>query len=188
MLARGNTDGVRAFDTSISGFWRSFSAIIVIAPIYLVILRAELERTGRGAALGHDSDIGFYFSQLASLGVDWLAWPIAMVFLARLLGLGERYAGYVVVYNWSTLLIASAYLLPALLFVVGVLPNQLAAAINLVVWFWALYFHFYVARHLLATTLGTAIGLVIVNMLLSFMINVASNDLYTSAFSSAAVG
>ena len=176
-LARGDAAGLRAFDTSMDGFWRSFLVVFLVAPLYLIAERSELKLTEDIGAEAVDADPGFYLARLATLGVIWIAYPVVMVFLARLLRLGHRYAAYIVVYNWTSLLTILVMMPPVLLYAVGLIPGAIAVLFNLVATLWVLYYRFYVARTALETSVPTAIGLVVVDVLLSLTIDLASGRL-----------
>lgn len=173
-LARGNATGLRAFDTSMEGFWRSFLVVFLVAPLYLVAEHAELSLTRDFGAEPVEPDLSFYLARLTTLGLIWIAYPVVMVFLARLLKLGHRYAAYIVVYNWTSLLTILVMMPPVLLYAIGLIPGALAVLLNLAATLWVLYYRFYVARTALETTVPTAIGLVLVDVLLSLTIDLAS--------------
>ena len=58
--------------------------------------------------------------------------PVAMVFLARRLGLGRRYVPFVIVTNWVNVVALSMLSIPAVLMLVGWIPSGVAAFIGVV--------------------------------------------------------
>jgi hypothetical protein len=176
-LARGDATALQLLDTSMAGFWRSFGAIFIVAPIYLIAMTAEMQLSEAVAGVGMTPDFGFYLARLVTLGIDWIAYPAAMVFVARMLALSRVYAAYIVAYNWTSVVIVVVLTAPALGFSIGLLSATLASIASLIITLWALYFRFYVARIALGAPVGTAIGLVIFDFALSLSINLASEGL-----------
>ncbi len=74
LLALHNIDGYKLFNESEPGFWRSFSAFVFVAPIYIWTssIGARIETAGQ------DTAQAFSISQsLLSVTLQWIAWPIA---------------------------------------------------------------------------------------------------------------
>ena len=74
----------------------------------------------------------------------------------------------------ATILTILVMMPPVLLYAIGLIPGALAVLLNLAATLWVLYYRFYVARTALETTVPTAIGLVLVDVLLSLTIDLAS--------------
>ena len=94
-------DALAAFDTSLDGFVRSFAAIVWTLPAFVVSLGLARRAAGldvAGAALFADLRMTVVVGT-AHLAT-FLAVPVAMVFVARALSLGPRYAPFVVATNW----------------------------------------------------------------------------------------
>jgi len=170
-LVGGDARGHRLFDHSFEGFLRSFSAIVLIAPIYVLTTRAELVMAATLGREVSEADVDFYFLRLLVLAVEWFAYPIAMIPLARMLMLGQRYVPYIVAYNWTSVLIAIAFLPPSLLFTLGIIPAGFAQFLFLLAVVWAFYFRYSIARTALETGAPIAVGLVVFDFLLGILIN-----------------
>lgn len=178
LLFRQKEEGYRLFTVTIGGFWRSFGVFFIIFPIFLFSLYVEGQMireappeivTARNA--GAD-----YFMMLA-LGVEWIAFPILMVFLTKFMNLSQHYVPYIIAYNWSAAII-TFMLLPALILtLVGILSPATAMAINTGVTFFMLYYRWFIARTALHITGSTAAAIVAIDFLLSMMISVAAINL-----------
>jgi hypothetical protein len=119
-LLNRRPDGVAAFDTSEAGFWRSFSAIFLTLPAYVVAVGLERHRLGldiTGTALFSDPALALRvaLAQIAS----FVAMPLAMIWVARRFGLQRGYVPYVVVSNWVGVFGSFMLSLPGLLFLMG---------------------------------------------------------------------
>lgn len=170
MLARGNVAGMTRFDLSITGFWRSFFAMALAAPAYLFLLADQYATSSVGAHIA-----GVVIIEAVAYVVGWCAFPVAAIFLTRLLGLGARYVPLVVAVNWcgvlQLLLLAVAVLLG------GLAPPELRGMLGLVALLAVLTFQWFVIRTALETTSGTAAGLLVVDLLLSLLIHEGAGTL-----------
>ncbi|MDZ4870025.1 MAG: hypothetical protein SGI91_22085 [Alphaproteobacteria bacterium] len=160
------------FDLTAEGFYRSFAAMFVVLPLNIVIdlianqvAAAERIRQGKPAV---DAAYGFadaLFSTVA-LSVQWLLFPIAMIFLLRYLDLAQRYATLIIAHNWATVVIWLFYLPPFLLYAAGIISSSLAIDLNLVILGLTLYYRFYIAQTALGTTWLLAAGIAMIDFLL----------------------
>ena len=164
-LARMDPGGLGHFDTSIAGFWRSFHAAAVVAPVYIVLMvfYAVLRPVGAGP-------VRWVLVEGIAYVIEWTAYPLAMVTIARWLARSDNYIRYIVAHNWANVLGVALFLPVAALAainpaLVGVLYM---ATIAVFIYQW------YVARTALVITGGEAVVLVTFNLVLSFLINVVA--------------
>lgn len=167
----GRPDALRAFDTSAEGFWRSFQAIIVVAPIYA--MTAFADRTGAFSGpitLGTISEGGFWAAKVLILAVDWITLPILLAGLAGPIGIKRTYPVFIVVRNWAAPIIALPFAILSVLQSAGVLEGDVLAIASLVALAFALRFSYVIARTTLNVTIDVAIGIVVLDFLLSLAI------------------
>jgi hypothetical protein len=168
----GRPDAMRAFDTSSNGFWRSFRAIVLIAPLYFLTALADWQATvatmpegalpfGPGA---------FWTSKTILLGLDWVTLPILLAWLAGFLGIKDRYTGFIVARNWSTVVAVAPFGAIALLDLIGFLPGETVLIPSLVALVFALRLSYMVARTALNAPVEVAIGYVVFDFLVSLAI------------------
>jgi hypothetical protein len=119
-LACRDPNGMRYFDTSLEGFWRSFYVAILAAPFTGLLIYFNLTGTGVKVA-------GDWFHILAgeTIGyvIGWTAFPLAMFYLSEAIGRRDKYLGFIVAYNWSTVVQLAVILPPAFIYWLGVLPH-----------------------------------------------------------------
>ncbi len=96
---------IGTFDASVEGFWRSFQAIVLVAPVYAITIFADhaiyAAAAGAEGAVDHAA---FYATRWVSLALDWVTLPLILAGLARFLGIRGGYPAYVVARNWSSVL------------------------------------------------------------------------------------
>lgn len=168
LLARRRPEGLNWFDATPEGYWRSFWAAVLVAPAFLVL---ELLTGGFGQAPGLRSVL----VQLIAYVIDWVAFPLLMVFVADTLDRWPDYRRYIVAYNWSAV-VQMAVLLPAAVLAV-VLPSGPTLLLMQGVTIVLLVYRAYVAHVALKVNLGTAAGIVLMDVLLSGLTKVASDRL-----------
>jgi hypothetical protein len=184
-VARLDRDAVRDFDQSIDGFFRSFYGIILCAPAYVFIILAE-RRMAASAVAEFPAD-GFLPPPPISLGyltletliyvVYWLSFPVAMIFLARLIGAGSRYVPFVVAYNWTNCIVLFATVLPYLFYLAGIVPIAGAFFLSFPILLFALSYRWIVAVESLETTAMTAVGIVLFDFLLGLFVELGGSQL-----------
>src|SRR4051812_12532813 len=95
----GRPAGLDRLDTSLEGFWRSFAALILVAPFALLALISEEKLTPEAAAALTGGSLAIY---CLALLVDWFSFPLVFALLARPFGLGARYVPFIVARNWAS--------------------------------------------------------------------------------------
>lgn len=161
-LVMHDKDGLTDLNNTIAGFWHSFTAIILITPLYLFISSVNWDPNSTGAVVGFS--VG---GHMLALTLQWILWPLTMVVATRWFGLGQFFTRYVIVYNWSNVLIITVLSLPALLFRIGILPVEAAAALTGIIQLLTLYIEWHLARLSLATSGIYAAAVVLGNFVLS---------------------
>lgn len=160
-------EGYALLDLSERGFWRSFPAILLVAPLYLWASRIELELPEQGVPAPAPS-IGW---DLFGLLLQWFGWPLVVAGLARLAGLTQGFVRYVVAYNWSSVLVMAAFLPPLLLYGVGLMGAPVALTLSFAVLLLSLYYRWYIARTAFETQGAVAFALVLADLVLGIAVN-----------------
>ncbi len=166
-LLGGRSEALKLFDLSIGGFWRSFAAILVAAPFYA--LDVATEQAARAAA-EPAPDLLYYVVKTLAYLVDWLAFPLLVAVLAGPFGFGRLYVPYIVAYNWSSVWIAALFAPPALLVGLGFMGREAAGLVSLALVVIAARYRFVIARIALQAPPATALGLVVLELLLSLLV------------------
>jgi hypothetical protein len=131
-LLNSRVEGLKAFDMSERGFWRSFAAIWLTLPAYVVSLAFERLRLG---LIQPDRTLldSLWIDLVVALGhgAGFLALPVAMVWIARSFRLTDRYAPFVIVTNWINVLGLLVLSVPAMLLLLGWATPSLATLFGL---------------------------------------------------------
>ncbi len=169
-LARFDARGMTYFETSIEGFWRSFYAAVIVAPFYATLLFMR-------HAAGETTAGGFRFASIEAIAyvIAWVAFPLVMVSVARVLNREERYLGYIVAYNWAAVLQNGLYLPLGMLGVTGAVPAETARVLGLIALSLILVYAWFIARVALNVGAGAAAALVALDLVLSVFINAVAS-------------
>lgn len=162
-IARRDPNAMSHFDLTVEGFWASFFAAVVAAPGYLMLLVDQYSVRDLGANLGEAVLV-----ELFAYGVGWIAFPLVALPLTQALGLGHRYVPLIVASNWGAVL--QVALLVGAAMVAAVLPEPMRMSLRLAVMLLALTYQWQVIRVSLETTGLIAAGLVVVDILVSVII------------------
>lgn len=159
------------FDLTADGFYRSFAAMFIVLPIILVIdvianQIAIAQNIAEGMADQAAYGLGDAVFTTVARSVQWLLFPVAMIFLLRYLGLTQRYAALVIAHNWATVVIWCFYLPPFLLYAAGIISSSQTNDLYLIVLGFTLYYRFYIAQTALGTSWLLAAGIAMIDFLL----------------------
>lgn len=156
-LAHGDRGGLAYFDSSMDGYWRSFGAAIVALPAYAVLVGLAMVREP-----GEINIPGVMLIEAIAYTMDWFAFPLAAVYLARTMGKEHTYARLIVALNWARV-VEAAVMVPAAL--VATLAGQGPLAfIPIVIFVGIMVYHWWVTRVALDVTPIEAVMVVVVNL------------------------
>ncbi len=164
-LARFDSDGIHFFENTVENFWRSFFAALLVIPFYamLVLLRlGEIETTSGPAAV--------LVVESLSYVIGWTTYPLAMFYVARLMGRDQFFCRYIAAYNWATALQIVLFAAIAGITHSGLMPQSMAALLTVAAVGAIMAYQWFVARTGLEITPGAALGIVLLDLTLSILI------------------
>jgi hypothetical protein len=169
-LARFDVNGMRYFDSSIEGFWRSFQVAVLVAPLMVALVALDLS--------GMRVEAGWFrivAGETIAYVISWVAFPLAAFYIVRLVDREDRYLGFIVAYNWSTLIQIAVLLPAAALSHRGVLPAGLGGVIALGSQIALLVYEWFIVRTALNLASIAAAGIVLIDVIISVLINGAED-------------
>ncbi|MBF0373935.1 MAG: hypothetical protein HQL39_11015 [Alphaproteobacteria bacterium] len=169
-LARLDPSGLAFFDNTEDSFWRSFWAAVVVAPGYILILGLHLIRQPE------DDPFRYLAVQSIAYVIGWVAFPLAMVHISRLLDREDKLFRYIAAYNWFHL-VRTAILVPLALLSATAVPEGALAFLSLIVLAALLMYDWFIASRALEIDMMFASGLVFIDLFLGFMIDGVARSL-----------
>jgi hypothetical protein len=177
-LLNNKAEGLKAFDMSERGFWRSFAAIWLTLPAYIVSLAFERLRLG---LVQPDRSLldNLWVDFVVALGhvASFIALPIAMIFIARSLRLTQRYAPFVIVLNWITVIGLLLLSVPAMLLLLGWATPALATMFSLAFAVVIVRVQWFATKATLGVSGLSAFGIVSLGLVLNSLVGAAMRGL-----------
>jgi len=177
-LLHSQAEGLKSFDMSERGFWRSFSAIWLTLPAYVVSLAFERQRLG---LLQPDRSLldSAWIDLVVALGhlASFLALPLAMIWVARRFNLTRAYVPFVIVTNWVTALGLLVLSVPAMLLLIGWATPSLASFFTLAFAIIILRLQWFATKATLGLANLPALGIVLLGIVLNSCIGTITRTL-----------
>ena len=171
-LARGDAKGMNFFNATEEGFWRSFTAATLIAPLFIILLGVRYVISDSDVAIARYTSI-----HAISYVIGWIAFPLLIYYLADILGKGQNFIAYIVSYNWASVLQNILYLPFALLVEAQFIQGSLVTFVGILLLGLVFLYTWFVTKTALEVSNFTAIGFVVIDLLLSVFINSLSQGM-----------
>ncbi len=180
-LARLDAGGMAWFDRTVSGFWKSFFAAVLAAPLYILLTTLHLfDDTGR-ELLETAGGMRVFLIETLAYVIGWVLFPLIMIRVTDLLQREQEYLGFIVAYNWAGVLQIAAFLGVVTVGGVGLFPAAVGDFLSMIVFFAILYYQWFITRTALRIQTGAAVAIVCLDMALSiFITGIANAMLYMS--------
>jgi len=105
------------FDTSMGGLWHSFAAAIFALPLVALILLSAWH--------GSAGERSYGFEDILVYSLSWVVFPLAASLAASIVGARGRWAAWVVLHNWSSILLFAVQAGFWTLFLAGLINLQI---------------------------------------------------------------
>ena len=151
--------------------------LIVVGERPIVIEASQIENGARLLGI-KGLTLAYCLIETGSYVASWLLFPLAMVFIARLIGAGARYVPYIVAYNWGSCIVLAATAVMHVLHLAGLVSLQTTAFLYYPVVGFALAYRWWIARQGLNVPGWTAAGVVILDVLLSVFLAFAVGSVH----------
>lgn len=171
-LARFDPRGMRCFNTTPSGFWRSFSAAVIVAPFYAMLLA-----TAYPALEATRGPVRFAVAEGIAYVIAWVAYPLVMAWLTRQLDRFDRFIDYIVAYNWAAVLQNAVFIPINMLWITGMLPPNLGFLLWVVAFSLILAYLWFIARTALAIAPMAAASVVGIDVVLNLTISTIAHGI-----------
>ena len=171
-LARFDAAGMRYFETSIEGFWRSFFAAVIVAPPYAVLLLLRYRNE-----FAEVDPLRYLCVETIAYVIAWVLFPLVMVTVAEFLERRERYLGYIVAYNWAAVLQNLFYLPFAMLSRDGGAEIGALDFFSLVAFGAIMVYTWFVTKTALDVPGGTAAAVVVLDLVLGVFLNLFAESM-----------
>lgn len=152
-LAKGDPHGIQFFGDTPEAFWKSFWAAAIAAPAYALLVAIDL--SGEHVTSGW---LRVVLIECVSYVAAWVAFPLAMHYVAEFIDREEQYIRYICASNWGSVLQVTLYLFVTAFLALDVLPHALAVIVSLAAYGAIFLYQWWVARVGLDLGRGGAVG------------------------------
>lgn len=177
-LLHSRVEGLKSFDMSERGFWRSFAAIWLTLPAYVVSLAFERLRLG---LLQPDRSLldSVWIDAVVALGhlASFVALPVAMIWMARHFNWTKAYVPFVIVTNWVTAMGLLILSVPAMLLLIGWATPSLASVFSLAFAVIIVRMQWFATKATLGISNLSALGIVLLGIVLNSCIGSITRSL-----------
>jgi len=165
-LARFDRAGLSYFDGTREGALRSFRALWIVIPGFLLLMM--LVRLEDGASLG--SLLGVALLKIVGQVISLFAYLLAVFHLLELWGKADRFATYVSVYNWANVVQVGLLLATYAVMKSFNADESMALLLSMLVSFALLAYQWFIARWSLAADWLGALGYVALDALVTLIV------------------
>ncbi|KJS37491.1 MAG: hypothetical protein VR70_12440 [Rhodospirillaceae bacterium BRH_c57] len=172
-LIRLDAGGLAFFNATYRGFWNSFWVAAAILPLHLlqaVIHFGQSEHITVGP-------VTYFALELESYVIGWTLYPLVMVWVSGLIDRRQSFYAFMVPYNWFQLVVAAVILPLSILGGLGLIPREAASLLMLMAASAVLLYMGFLAHKALKVSGFTAFGVVLLDVLLSFLVNGTINQM-----------
>ncbi|TVR99964.1 MAG: hypothetical protein EA406_01710 [Rhodospirillales bacterium] len=172
-LAHLDTGGMAYFNVSVTGFWRSFLAAVLVAPLFALLLSVVYP------GLEDPPDVA-RFASAESIGyvIAWVTYPLVMAWMTKRLGCWDRFIGYIVAYNWAAVLQNALFIPVNILWISGMIPPEAGFLVWLAAFAAILIYLWFIARTALGVAPLAASGIVALDILLSLLVSIITKGFH----------
>lgn len=164
-LVRGGDSCFDYFSNSEAGFWRSFIAAAVLAPLqalYQLTLYLSAETPPPLFRLTVVESLEYV--------ILWLLYPVVMLSVVQLLDRDERYFRYMTTYNWFQMGVGLIVLPIAILSGFGLMPDGLGGVFDSITFVMYIVYAIFIARGALDLTVGAGCAIVLLDIVLTLIV------------------
>ncbi len=169
-LFLGRRAALARFDLTVGGFWTSFLGFLFCLPANF-LLKAADNRIGQEAGIPIESVTDGFGLQLFDMVLDWTVFPLLLALIARPLGFARGFVPFIIVRNWAAVILSALSAVSVLPYLAGLASLDVTLLLNIFCLGVSLQFTYRIVRATLGVPMIMAIGLVVMDLLLSLMID-----------------
>ena len=160
MISRLHPGAPALFDRTVDGFWKSLFAAVLVFPPHVLMTMRTVENAAPKVPYGFDDAV----TDLLIYVIVWLAYPVLMVAVTKVINRRERFLDYIVPYNWA--MVPVGYLLGAITWagMAGVISRDTEVNLFIIAYAAVALFLAEIARRLLQVGPFLAFGVVILDI------------------------
>lgn len=173
-IARWDEKAFSFFNATEQGFWRSYTAALCVAPLqalYQLSVYLTLDTPPPAWRMIAIESIEYV--------ILWVLFPLAMFYIAKLLERDGAFFRYIIAYNWFQLAVGYLAMPFGILTQFGLLAPSVSGFFDSLIFVSYVTYAAFIARAGLKVGVGTSIGIVIIDILLTLMVGQVTLQMLT---------
>ncbi len=162
LLLKNDERGMQAFDLSIDGLVRSFLAVLIVLPVYALVA------TIQAARVVAEIEPPPLSARLWAYLLQWAAFVVTAVILAKVMRREARFVPYVVASNWAAVVQIGIVL--AVVLIATLLPMALVGLVLILMTLGLLVYDYRVARIAFAAPGFDGMAVVAIQFMVSLLV------------------
>jgi hypothetical protein len=140
-LARGDVGGIGYFNATKQGFWRSFLAMAIVAPLFASVLLLIYED-----AVDQYEPVRFFSVHAIGYVTAWFLFPLIMFYVVQAIDRERRFFAFIAAYNWASVIQNFIYIPVIVVAQLGVIPPNLTYFLVFVIKTLVFVYTWFIAR------------------------------------------
>lgn len=165
-IARWDDTAFSFFNATEQGFWRSYTAALLVAPLQALYQLSVYLTQDNPPPIGRMIAI-----ESIEYAILWVLFPLAMFYVVKLLEREGEFFRYIVAYNWFQLAVGYVAMPLVVLSQFGLLTPPVSGFFDSMIFVAYVTYAAYLARAGLKVGVGTGIGIVVLDILLTLMVS-----------------
>ena len=164
-LVRWDETAFSFFNATEQGFWRSFTAAAFVAPlqaVYQISVYFTLDAPPPAWRMA--------FIESLEYVILWVLYPIAMLYVVKLLDREKEFFRYIVAYNWFQLGVGYVAMPLVILSQFEILNPSVSSFLDSVIFVAYVTYAAFIARAGLKLSIGAGIGVVVIDIILTLIV------------------
>jgi hypothetical protein len=165
-LARGDVGGIGYFNGTRQGFWRSFLAMAIVAPLFASVLLLIYE-----GAPDQYEPVRFFSVHAIGYVAAWFVFPLIMFHVVQAIDRSGRFFAFIAAYNWASVIQNFIYIPVVVVAQIDVIPTDLTYFLIFVIKTLVFVYTWFIARSALGITAPLAAAIAAGDLVLAGVMN-----------------
>jgi len=165
-LARGDVGGIGYFNATRQGFWRSFLAMAIVAPLFASLLLLVYE-----GAPDQFEPVRFFTVNAIGYVAAWFVFPLIMFHVAQAIDRERRFFVLIAAYNWASVIQNFIFIPLVVVAQIDVIPLDLAYILIFATKTLVFIYTWFIARSALGITSMLAAAIAAGDLVLAGVMN-----------------
>ncbi len=158
------------FTIDLRAFWQSFWCAVILLPIYLIMVFTNRYFSESMNASAYDNVFRLLSVEIIAYIISWVLWPVAMLYVVKMIDRKNNYFSYIILYNWSAAPMLALGFIVTILEYMNIFSLELIAAISIGFLIWRFIIHIFIFKITMKVSVIKAIPFIFADFFIGQMI------------------